>query len=193
MSSMQTFSIVGNCLQGTLPAQCAPALSPATATPSASKATSAFSCACCLSRGVGWVQAKCRTRGRKPLRTLLLAEEVNSAMPRASVSLATCRIRWASGGVNAWPELRQLHLRANLLTGSLPGAWGGGTSFAALQNITLSGNSLTGALPANWTQYRRLQALMLLPGELPAPRFPLQAATTAVWSTSRTLAVHADG
>lgn len=27
MSSMQTFSIVGNCLQGTLPAQCATLLS----------------------------------------------------------------------------------------------------------------------------------------------------------------------
>lgn len=78
-----------------------------------------------------------------------------------------CQLRWASGGVNAWPELRQLHLRSNLLTGSLPGAWGSNTSFAALQNLTVSGNALTGPIPANWTQFRRLRSVMLLPGEPP--------------------------
>ncbi len=75
--------------------------------------------------------------------------------------------RWANRGVNAWPELQQLHLRANLLTGSLPGAWGNSTSFAALQNLTVSGNLLSGSIPAFWggTHFQHLQGLTLLPGK----------------------------
>jgi hypothetical protein len=81
--------------------------------------------------------------------------------------------RWSSGGSKSWPELQQLHLRANLLTGSLPASWGDGGSMPALRNFTVSGNRLSGPIPSSWDQngthprFPFLQAVMLLPGARP--------------------------
>lgn len=82
--------------------------------------------------------------------------------------------RWSSAGPSAWGLLKDLHLDANLLSGTLPDTWGSGGSFPAIANITLAGNNLSGSIPASWgtdangkTAFRRLPVVTLRPGETP--------------------------
>lgn len=80
--------------------------------------------------------------------------------------------RWASSGPASWQALRELHLDANTLKGTLPASWGNEGSFPQLANVTLANNELSGSLPAQWgldagtfmTRFPRLVAMTLLPG-----------------------------
>ncbi|CAK0772056.1 hypothetical protein CVIRNUC_003924 [Coccomyxa viridis] len=78
---------------------------------------------------------------------------------------------WSSKGAASWPALRDLHLDANLMTGTLPASWGAGGSFPMLSNLTLANNNLSGSLPMSWgtnsqlvPRFKNLQWLTLLPG-----------------------------
>ena len=81
--------------------------------------------------------------------------------------------RWASNGPASWQALRELHLDANKLKGTLPASWGDKGSFPQLVNATLANNELSGSLPAEWgldattfmTRFPRLESMTLLPGE----------------------------
>ena len=83
--------------------------------------------------------------------------------------------RWAANGPASWQGLRELHLDANKLRGTLPASWGDKGSFPQLINLTLANNDLSGSLPAQWgldattfmTRFPRLQSMTLLPGRDP--------------------------
>lgn len=71
----------------------------------------------------------------------------------------------------SWQYLQQLHLDANLLSGTLPATWGSGGAMGNIRNITLAYNNLTGSVPSSWAidpntgkpHFQNLQAVTLLP------------------------------
>ena len=98
--------------------------------------------------------------------------------------------RWSSAGPSAWGLLKDLHLDANLLSGTLPDMWGSGGSFPAIANITLASNNLSGSIPASWgtdangkTAFRRLPVVTLRPGATP------HHTTSACWLVACACAV----
>ena len=91
---------------------------------------------------------RCRDLSRLPLdfQVTESAEEQRGASLRERV--VSCR--WAANGPASWQGLRELHLDANKLKGTLPASWGDKGSFPQIINVTLANNDLSGSLPAQW-------------------------------------------
>ena len=51
---------------------------------------------------------------------------------------------------NAFPQLFDLELDQNMITGAVPSAWGDQTAFQSLLELILDTNNMTGTLPESW-------------------------------------------